>query len=355
MISTKIIQSGLEDLKRITKADFHFCDSKGIQIASTFESGKIDKAMLSDFAMSKADSQNVKGYNYMKLVKDDEESFILVVYAGGEDGYMYGRIAASEIYHLMAIDNGRMDREDFYKEMLHGDIMPGEIAKRADKLKIATSMRRIVYLIKVDEDFSESAREMLKNLFSENKLDQVLMMEDNTIALVKVIEDGDEPDLHANQIVAMINMELMIRARVTYGRYFFELKEMSEAYKEASMAMEVVNIFYEDKDVASYTSLGIGRLIHKLPKNLCEMFLDEVLGDKLENALLPEEIIIIEKFFQNNLNISETARTLDMHRTTFIYRLDRLEKKTGLDIRKFDDAMTLKIAMMVSKYINYRQ
>lgn len=355
MISTKIIQSGLEDLKKITKADFHLCDMDAQIIASTFDKVSVDESLVKDFAASSADSQNVSGYNYLKLVKDEDNVYVLVVYAGGADGYMYARIAASEIYHLMAIDNGRMDREDFYREMLHGSIMPGEIIKRADKMKIPVKADRQVYVINVDEDYCESARELLHNIFSDNTLNQVIVTKDNEIVLIKALDDGDDIYEVAEQVVAMINMELMIRARVTYGQMSAELKELSEGYKEADMAMEVASIFYDERDIASYTSLGIGRLIHQLPIGLCEMYLEEVLGDRLDGEADNEELVIIDKFFQNNLNVSETARALGYHRTTFIYKLDKLQKKTGLDIRHFEDAMTLKIAMMVAKYLEFKR
>jgi carbohydrate diacid regulator len=87
--------------------------------------------------------------------------------------------------------------------------------------------------------------------------------------------------------------------------------------------------------------------------SLCEMFIKEIFGER--NIDLDDETMVtIQKFFENSLNISETARQLYIHRNTLVYRLERLEKMIGLDIRKFEDAMTFKIAMMVIAHMDYQ-
>ena len=162
-----------------------------------------------------------------------------------------------------------------------------------------------------------------------------------------------ELDKTANMILDMLNTEAMTKVRVAYGTVINDIKEVSRSYKEAKMALEVGKIFYADKNVVPYNNLGIGRLIYQLPIPLCEMFMTEVFGENLPDTFDEETLTTINKFFENNLNVSETSRQLYVHRNTLVYRLEKLEKSTGLDIRKFDDALTFKIAMMVVSYMTY--
>lgn len=157
----------------------------------------------------------------------------------------------------------------------------------------------------------------------------------------------------AQVIVDMLNTEAMSRVHVAFGTIVKELKEVSRSYKEAKMALDVGKIFYSDKHVIAYGSLGIGRLIYQLPMPLCKMFIKEIFADKSPNEFDEETLMTINKFFENSLNVSETSRQLYIHRNTLVYRLDKLQKSTGLDLRVFDDAITFKIALMVVKYMNY--
>ena len=157
----------------------------------------------------------------------------------------------------------------------------------------------------------------------------------------------------AETIVDMMNMEAMVNVRVSYGTIVHELKDVSKSYKEAKMALDVGKIFYSEKKVTAYNTLGIGRLIYQLPVNLCRIFIDEIFGDNVPSELDEETLTTINKFFENNLNVSETSRQLFVHRNTLVYRIEKLQKSTGLDIRVFDDALTFKIALMVVNYMKY--
>lgn len=355
MLSIKAVKSALEDLKRILRADFYLCDDSFDTLVDTFDNFNLDKNIIRDFSSSSAESQNVKNFFLNKIVVDDINTLVLVVYSVGNDGYMISRVAASEIKHLLGAGSTAIDKNDFYLDLLLDNIIPAEIEKRASKFKIREAVKRYVFCISMEEEYVDTAVELLSNIFAENKNDLVLKIDDGKLIVIKIKEDDlDREDQYetANLIVSSINTELMIKAKVTYGRIAENLRELSESYKEAVMALEVAEIFYKERDVASYTSLGIGRLIHQLPESLCRLFLDEVLADRFER-LSKEDMQIIELFFDNDLNVAETARAASMNRTTLIYRLDRMVKITGLDIRCFEDAMTLKIAMMVSRYVDY--
>ena len=196
--------------------------------------------------------------------------------------------------------------------------------------------------------------ETVKGLYATGTKDFVTSVDENHIVLIKSVETTEGyPELAhiARTIVDMLNAEVMINVRVAYGTIVDGIQEVSRSYKEATMALDVGRSFYAERKVLAYNELGIGRLIHQLPLSLCDMFLKEVFtGDALE--LLDEETLsTVDLFFKNNLNISETARKLYVHRNTLVYRLEKLQKITGLDVRVFDEALTFKIALMVSKHM----
>jgi carbohydrate diacid regulator len=199
---------------------------------------------------------------------------------------------------------------------------------------------------------------MLKNLFAANPKDFVTEVDEKCIILVKEIGEKDGPEElehFARMIVDNLQSEAMVPARVGYSKPVEQLPDISRAYQEARVALEVGNVFYADKETISYQKLGIGRLIYQLPVNLCEMFLHEVFGENIPQGFDEETLITIQKFFENNLNISETARQLYVHRNTLVYRLERIEKSLGLDIRTFEDAMLFQIAKMVMAHMEYQK
>ena len=215
---------------------------------------------------------------------------------------------------------------------------------------------RIVYLIETKIEKDNSAMEMLKSLFSSQNGDYITAVDERNIILIKALEKEDDVETiekTADMIVDMMNSEAMMNVRVAYGTVVGELREVSKSYKEATMAMDVGKIFYAEKSVISYAKLGIGRLIYQLPVNLCKIFIEEIFGDNVPYDMDEETLTTINKFFENNLNVSETSRQLFIHRNTLVYRIEKLQKSTGLDIRVFDDALTFKIALMVVNYMKY--
>ena len=229
-----------------------------------------------------------------------------------------------------------------------------DIHNRSKKLHIAGNVRRAIILFEVKAESEQLASEMLSGLFTIQNGDYLTEVDENSVILIKALEDNEgykEIEDAAKTAVDMLNMEAMIKVRGSYGTIVEELKDLSRSYKEARMAMDVGRIFYAGKRVISYNELGIGRLIYQLPPSLCRMFIQEIF-EAGEMAEFDQEILTtINTFFDNNLNVSETARQLFVHRNTLVYRIEKLQKSTGLDIRTFDDAMTLKIALMVNAYM----
>ncbi len=356
MISSQVIRSSIEELKAISKIDLCVWDPEGKAIAATFELGEIAPSLIQDFAASPADSQVMGGHHLMKVLDDDEVLFILDAVGGTDEAYMIGRIAVSQLQHLIVAYKERYDRNNFFQNLLLDNMLLVDIYNKAKKLHIEASARRAVFLIEADKEKDSLTTELLNGMFSAQVGDYVTAVDESSVILIKELDEGEDYaklEQVANTIVDMMSMEAMMNVRVAYGTIVKELKEVSKSYKEAKMALDVGKIFYAEKKVTAYNTLGIGRLIYQLPVNLCRIFIEEIFGSNVPSELDEETLTTINKFFENNLNVSETARQLYVHRNTLVYRIEKLEASTGLDIRTFEDALTFKIALMVVSYMKY--
>lgn len=358
MISNQIIQTSLDELKNITKVDLCVYDLDGSQMAGTLEQVDLKTGILIDFAKSPADSQVIGPNHLLKIYDEGELLFILVARGLGDDAYMVGKIAVCQIQNLVIAYKERYDRNNFFQNLIMDNMLLVDIYNRAKKLRIETSAPRAVFLIEAKNERDGLVTELLKGMFTAQAGDYITAVDERNVILIKSLEEDDSNealDGVANTIVDMMSSEAMINVRVAYGTVVHELTDISKSYKEALMAMEVGKIFYAEKMVAAYHTLGIGRLIYQLPDNLCKIFIDEIFGNNDPAALDEETLNTLNKFFENNLNVSETARQLYVHRNTLVYRIERIQESTGLNLRSFDDALTFKIAMMVYDYMKYRE
>ncbi len=356
MISSQIIKTSIEELKTISKVDIGVWDLEGKVVAATFEPEDITPALITGFAESPADSQVIGRHHLMKVLDEEEVLFILDAMGTSEDTYMIGKIAVCQLQNLIIAYKERYDRNNFFQNLLLDNMLLVDIYNRAKKLHIEVAVPRAVFLIETDKEKDSTAMELLNGMFTSQVGDYITSVDESNVILIKAItpEDNyDRLDQIAHTIVDMMNMEAMLNVRVSYGTIVEELKDVSKSYKEAKMALDVGKIFYAEKKVTAYNTLGIGRLIYQLPINLCKIFIDEIFGDNVPSELDDETLTTINKFFENNLNVSETSRQLFVHRNTLVYRIEKLEKSTGLDIRTFDDALTFKIALMVVSYMKY--
>lgn len=231
-----------------------------------------------------------------------------------------------------------------------------DIYNRAKKLHVEVVAPRAVFLIETRLEKDNIVTELLKGMFSSQSGDYITAVDESNVILIKTLDQTvtyeNLCDV-AHTIVAMMNAEAMLNVRVSFGSVVQELKDVSKSYKEAKLALDVGKIFYAERNVVAYSTLGIGRLIYQLPINLCRIFIEEIFGDNLPIDLDEETLTTINKFFENNLNVSETSRQLFVHRNTLVYRIEKIQKSTGLDLRNFDDALTFKIALMVVSYMKY--
>ena len=356
MISNQIIQTSIEELRAITKVEIYVFDLDGMKVASTTDEIEISREIITGFAVSPADSQVVGGYHFLKVLDGSEIAYVLAAKSANDDAYMVAKIAVSQIQNLIIAYKERFDRNNFFQNLILDNLLLVDIYNRAQKLHVEVEAPRIVYLVETRMEKDNGATEMLKSLFSSQNGDYITAVDEKNIILIKAVEKDESPEAleqTANMIVDMMNSEAMMKVRVSYGTVVRELREVSKSYKEAMMAMDVGRIFYAEKNVIAYSTLGIGRLIYQLPVNLCRIFIEEIFGGNQVYDIDDETLTTINKFFENNLNVSETSRQLFIHRNTLVYRIEKLQKATGLDIRTFEDAMTFKIAMMVVNYMKY--
>ena len=358
MISNQILQSTIEGLKSITRIDLCVCDTDGKMLATTLSEVEVEEDAILAFVISPADSQVISGHQFFKVFDEHQLEYVLLAEGASDDVYMVGKIAAFQIQNLLIAYKERFDKDNFIKNLLLDNLLLVDIYNRAKKLHIETNVRRVVYIIETKNEKDTNALETVRSLFSTKAKDFITAVDEKNIILVKELkgtEEQEDLEKTANVIVDMLNTEAMSQVHVAYGTIVNEIKEVSRSYKEAKMALDVGKIFYSGKNVVAYSNLGIGRLIYQLPLPLCRMFIKEIFDGRSPDDFDDETLTTINKFFENSLNVSETSRQLYIHRNTLVYRLDKLQKSTGLDLRVFEDAITFKIALMVVKYMKYME
>lgn len=359
MISNQILQSTIDGLKNIIRRELSVAEREGKIIATTEEAKVntvIDNAAI--FIASPAENQLVQGYQYFKVFDNGTAEYIVMIKGEDEEAYRIGKITAFQIQNLLVAYKERYDGDNFIKNLLLDNLLLVDIYSRAKKLHIENSVKRVVYLIETEIDKDLNIVEIVRSIFPSKQKDFVTAVDENSIILVKELKDKEgreEIENIAKHIYDTLTAEAMTKVYIAIGTVVNDLKNVSASYKEAKMALEVGKIFEEEKNIVNYEQLGIGRLIYQLPAPLCKMFINEVLHGVSMDQFDDETLTTVNKFFENNLNVSETSRQLYIHRNTLVYRLDKLQKMTGLDLRNFDDAIIFKIMLMVNKYMRYRE
>ena len=359
MISNQILQSTIDGLKNITRRDLSVIEKEGKVIATT-EDEMVGQHIngIDGFVISPADSQVVLGYQYFKVYDNAVPEYIVQVKGEDEESYRIGKITAFQIQSLLVAYKERYDKDNFIKNLLLDNLLLVDIYSRAKKLHIENNVKRIVYLIETSIDKDMNVVEMVRNIFPAKTKDFVTAVDEHCIILVKELRDKEsmeDVENIAKTILDTLSAEIGSKVFISIGTAVNDLKDVSRSYKEAKMAIEVGRIFDGDKNIVNYEKLGIGRLIYQLPIPLCKMFIKEVLHGLTIDDFDEETLATVSKFFENNLNVSETSRQLYIHRNTLVYRLDKLQKMTGLDLRNFDDAIIFKITLMVSKYMLFME
>ncbi len=358
MISNQILQTTINGMKEIVGRDFCISDAEGTLLASTFGAEESSLHAAVAFAQTQAESEVAEGYHYFKVFDDQHLEYILIVEGEDEAAVMIGKTVVFQLQNLLIAYQERFDRDNFIKNLLLDNLLLVDIYNRAKKLHIDSQARRVVFLVETTREKEVNDVDRLRSVFGNRARDFITAVDETSIVLVRELLDDEsyeEMDNFADQVYKELMTEGHPEIRIAYGTVVKELREVSKSYKEARMALDVGKIFFEDKCVVAYSKLGIGRLIYQLPIPLCKMFIKEIFHGISPESFDEETLTTINKFFENNLNVSETSRQIFIHRNTLVYRLDKLQKSTGLDIRIFEDAITFKIALMVVKYMKHME
>ena len=351
----------MEELKKCVREAARFLDrvagvldADGVIVACTDEKleGSEDPSARS---VMLADENLVVTYGrtYLKLTPGDRANALCFIDGTDSVSRSYIELLSHWFAAALRQRNSEAEREAFLKNVLLENELPGDIPLKAREFKIPYTSQRLAFLIRFEQAEEIDCLEILQNLFPDRRASNVLAMDEETIVLLTDYpkDDPSQIDAIAGQILDNLNAESMAKVHIGIGMPADTLKDTAKSYREASLALTVGSIFESDAYVMRYDKLGLGRLIYQLPPTLCHMFLDEVFPKGAYESLDSETLLTIQKFFENNLNGSETSRQLFVHRNTLVYRLDKVQKITSLDLRSFDDAVLFKLASMVRKYL----
>lgn len=340
----------------ISRLNFCLISTNDTVYVSTCDKEQPSPAVLQEFRESNEHFQTSPHYCLHKIFDENEPLYILVIWGIPDSAAAIGQLAVCQIESLITAYAEKNDKNTFMQNLLINTYSEVDAFNRAKKLHIATSARRAVFLIETKQNKDENALATIRNIFSTRTRDFITSMDDTGIIIVRELqttETYEDLEKTALMLVDMLNTEAMTPAWISYSKIADDLKNLSNAYKEARTALEVGKIFYAQDNVFGYRRLGIGRLIYQLPLSVCEMFIDEIFREDTLDSIDEETLITIRTFFENNLNLSETSRQLYVHRNTLVYRFEKLQKKFGLDLRTFEDALTFQLSMMVADYIKY--
>ena len=357
-MSSRVFQSVIIQMKEATDRCIGVVDEQGFVIACS-ELSMIG-SHLDDMQVAMGEDQEqifVSSVRTYKLLGVVGSRFDYAVFVSGHDE------AARSICILAAVamSEARINYEEkhnkatFVKNIISDNILPGDVYVRAKELHFVTDVPRSVYLVRQLDRSDVAALEVIQNLFPDRQRDFVLSVSETDIVVIKELTREERPEdviAVAENIENAVKSELLVKTVIGIGTTAYHLRELADRYKEAQVAIEVGKVFDTEKSIINYENLGIGRIIYQLPTTLCEMFLSEVFKKNPIEALDPDTLETINKFFENNLNVSETSRKLYVHRNTLVYRLEKIKKITGLDLREFDHAIVFKVAMMVKKYLD---
>ena len=359
-MSNSVFQSVIQQLKDVSGRVFGVIDSDGCVVSCT------DVALLGErwpeVATQIVGTEQAVTFEQktFRAILNSADVFEYAAFCVGDDeqakllcNIAYIALNDAKIYY-----EEKHDRGTFVKNIIMDNILSGDIYIRAKELHFATDAPRAVFLVRQLGRTDVTIVDVLSGLFPDKLQDFVLSINETDVAVIKQLSDvasAEELEKIAQSIEDTLKNELFLKTVIGIGTVATHLRELSDAYKEAQTAIDVGKVFDTEKSIINYENLGIGRLIYQLPTTLCEIFLSEVFKKSSIDALDQETLFTINKFFENNLNVSETSRKLFVHRNTLVYRLEKIKKLTGLDLRQFDHAIVFKVALMVRKYLTSRE
>ena len=279
-----------------------------------------------------------------------------IVFVEGEDKLAdrISSVLAISLANIKNLYDEKYDKCSFIKNIILDNILPSDIYMKSKELRFNSEELRVIYLVKFSGKTDMMPYEMMQSMFPDKNRDYVISVGEHDIVLVHELKSNytvKDIEKLAVSVSETLSSEFYCRVSIGISTVVDNIKDLAQAYKEAQIAIEVGKVFDTEKNIVSYENLGIGRLIYQLPTTLCDIFLQEVFKKGSLESLDRETLMTVQCFFENNLNVSETSRKLFVHRNTLVYRLEKIRKITGLDLREFEHAITFKVALMVKKYL----
>ena len=355
-MSNRLFQGIIHQMRDTIDRTMGVIDESSVIIACS-ELGKIgdvnEHVTAENFASP--DVFQIDDFTYKSFGSRPRSEYAVFVSGTDLEAQKFVKILAVSLSSIKQYYDEKYDRGNFIKNVILDNILPGDIYLKSHELHFDSDVSRVCMLIKVLDKNDISAYDVLQNLFPDKNKDFIININETDIALVKEIKANiDEKDINklASSIVDTLSSEFYTHCTVGIGTVVSNVKELARSFKEAQVALEVGKVFDTEKSIVNYNNLGIARLIYQLPTTLCDMFLKEVFKRGSIDSLDHETLFTIQRFFENNLNVSETSRKLFVHRNTLVYRLEKIKKITGLDLREFEDAIVFKVALMVKKYLS---
>ena len=354
-MSNRLFQGVIHQMRDATDRIIGVIDDSGVVVACS-ELGKIGETRVGvrEELSYNTDTAIIDGYTYRSLGQGAKLENVVFVEGDDKTAQSTAAILAVSLANIKNLYDEKYDKCSFIKNIILDNILPSDIYIKGKELRFNAEESRVVFLIKFYGKSDMLPYEMVQNMFPDKNRDYVISVGENDIVLVKEVKtniDTKEIEKIATGIAQTLSSEFYTKVAIGISTVVDNIKDLARAYKEAQVAIEVGKVFDTEKNIISYENLGIGRLIYQLPTTLCEMFLQEVFKKGSIESLDRETLMTVQCFFENNLNVSETSRKLFVHRNTLVYRLEKIRKITGLDLREFEHAITFKVALMVKKYL----
>ncbi len=357
-MSNRLFQGVIHQMKDTVDRTIGVIDENGIIIACS-ELAKIGEARLGVrdeiiYSVS-PEVYRKNGFTYRPIGHGIKAEYIVFVEGEDQLSEIISKTLSISFTNMKNLYDEKYDKGSFIKNIILDNILPSDVYIKSKELHFNTDESRVVFLIKFYGKTDMMPFEMLQNMFPDKSHDYIISVGDRDVVLVKDVKNGTdcrENEKTATKIADTLSSEFFAKVSIGISTVVSNIKDLANAYKEAQVALDVGKVFETEKNIISYENLGIGRLIYQLPTTLCEMFLSEVFKNGSLDSLDQETLMTIQAFFENNLNVSETSRKLFVHRNTLVYRLEKIRKLTGLDLREFEHAITFKVALMVKKYLS---
>lgn len=354
-MSNRLFQSVVHQMKDAVDRVIGVVDENGVVVACSelVKIGEVRQGVAEEISYSPK-TFTYLGNTYSPIISGSRSEYFVFVEGDDRMAEKYAKILVVSFANIKNLYDEKYDKASFIKNIILDNILPSDIYIKSKELHFNTEEIRIVFLVKFYGKTDMMPYEMLQNMFPDKSKDYIISVSEQDVVIVKDIKQGmdhREIEKMAASIVNTINNEYYTKVAIGISSVVDNIKDLAKAYKEAQVALDVGKVFETEKNIISYENLGIGRLIYQLPTTMCEMFLQEVFKKGSLDSLDKETLMTIQCFFENNLNVSETSRKLFVHRNTLVYRLEKIRKLTGLDLREFDHAITFKVALMVQKYL----